>query len=52
MQRLGDVAFLAAAVVAYSFYGTLDLQQLARRAAAMPSFVTLWPGGFSIQGGT
>ena len=52
MQRLGDVAFLAAAVVAYSFYGTLDLQQLAGRAAAMPSFVTLWPGGFSIQGGT
>ena len=36
MQRLGDVAFLAAVVLAYSLYGTLDFQQLfsARRGAA------------------
>ena len=32
MQRVGDVAFLAAIVLAYSFYGTLDFQQLFARA--------------------
>ena len=46
MQRIGDVAFLAGILLAYSFYGTLDLQQLFARAAEARTAVSLWPGGF------
>jgi NADH-quinone oxidoreductase subunit L len=45
MQRIGDVAFLAAIVVAYRSYGTLDFQQLFFRAAEGQSSFFLGPGG-------
>lgn len=45
MQRTGDVAFLAAVIVAYRWYGTLDLPQLFERAAAAGATTALWPGG-------
>ena len=45
MQRLGDVAFLAAVVLAYSLYGTLDFQQLFSRAADILTVIPFWPGG-------
>lgn len=44
MQRFGDVAFLVAVVLAYGFYGTLDLQQLFGRAAGVTATLSLWPG--------
>ena len=47
MQRVGDVAFLAGIILAYSFYGTLELQQLFVRAAEVQTAVSLWPGGFT-----
>jgi NADH-quinone oxidoreductase subunit L len=49
MQRVGDVAFLAGVILAYKFYGTLDLQQLFARAAEARTAVFLWPGGFEIS---
>jgi len=53
MQRLGDVAFLAAVVLAYSLYGTLNFQQLFSRAADIPTVITFWPGGgLEIRGAT
>ena len=45
MQRIGDVAFLAAVVLAYRSYGTLDFQQLFFRAAEFQSSFFLGPGG-------
>jgi NADH-quinone oxidoreductase subunit L len=51
MQRVGDVTFLAAVVLAYSLYGTLDFQQLFSRAADIPTVISFWPGGgFEIRG--
>jgi NADH-quinone oxidoreductase subunit L len=44
MQRIGDVAFLAAVVLAYRSYGTLDFQQLFSRAAEVQSSLFLGPG--------
>src|SRR5215467_6481866 len=44
MQRAGDAAFLAAVVLAYSWFGPLDLQQLFNRAAAANTLIDLWPG--------
>ena len=52
MQRAGDAAFLAAVVLAYGWYGTLDLQQLFARAAAADILITLWPGGLEISATT
>ena len=52
MQRAGDVAFLAAVILAFGWYGTLDLQQLVARAAAVNTAVTLWPGGLEISAAT
>src|SRR5918992_3469110 len=37
MQRVGDVAFLAAVLLAYSSYNTLDFEELFFRAAQSPS---------------
>jgi NADH-quinone oxidoreductase subunit L len=45
MHRFGDVAFLAAVVLAYSLYGTLDFRQLFVRAAEVQTVLALWPGG-------
>jgi NADH-quinone oxidoreductase subunit L len=44
MQRIGDVAFLAAVVLAYGSYGTLDFQQIFFRAAEVQSSLFLGPG--------
>jgi NADH-quinone oxidoreductase subunit L len=44
MQRFGDAAFLAAVVLAYGWYGTLDLQQLFARAAEVKATLSIWPG--------
>jgi len=52
MQRFGDIAFLAGIILAYRFYGTLELQQLFIRAAEAPTAVSLWPGGFEIKAST
>ncbi len=52
MQRIGDVAFLAGILLAYKFYGTLDLQQLFARAAEARTAVSLWPGGFDVSPST
>ncbi|HET8966178.1 MAG TPA: proton-conducting transporter membrane subunit, partial [Candidatus Acidoferrum sp.] len=52
MHRAGDAAFLAGIVVAYSSYGTLDLQQLFGGAAATRALVSLWPGGFEVHAST
>ena len=52
MQRAGDVAFLAAVILAFGWYGTLDLQQLVARAAAVNTAMTLWPGGLEISAAT
>jgi NADH-quinone oxidoreductase subunit L len=43
IQRAGDVAFLAAIVLAYRFYGTLDFQQLFARAIELQTIVSLRP---------
>ena len=45
MQRIGDVAFLAAVVLAYRSYGTWEFQQLFFRAAEIQSSLFLGPGG-------
>lgn len=52
MLRLGDVAFLAGIVLAYSLYGTLDLQPLFAQAARSQAVVSLWPGGPAMRGAT
>ncbi|HVO92610.1 MAG TPA: proton-conducting transporter membrane subunit [Terriglobales bacterium] len=44
MHRFGDMAFLAAIVLAYHVYGTLDLRQLFARAAEVHTVLFLWPG--------
>ena len=45
MQRIGDVAFLAAIMLAYLTYGSLDFQQLFLRAAEVQRSLFLGPGG-------
>ena len=52
MQRFGDVAFLAAIVLAYQTYGTLDFDRLFARAADLQVVFSLWPGGLEISAGT
>jgi NADH-quinone oxidoreductase subunit L len=52
MQRAGDIAFLAAVILAYHVYGTLDLQQLFARAASADLALSLWPGGPQINAAT
>lgn len=52
MQRFGDAAFLAAVVLAYGVYGTLDFRQLFARAAEVQTLFSLWPGGLEIRAGT
>jgi NADH-quinone oxidoreductase subunit L len=52
MQRAGDMAFLGAVILAYGWYGTLDLQQLFARAAAATTVLSLWPGGLEISAAT
>ncbi len=44
MLRFGDIAFLFGIVVAYSHYGTLNLQQLFVRAAETHPTFSFWPG--------
>ena len=43
-QRAGDAAFLAAVVLVYGWYGTLDLRQLFARAAEAGTMLSFWPG--------
>jgi NADH-quinone oxidoreductase subunit L len=43
MLRFGDIAFLLGIVLAYHFYGTLDLQQLFVRSAEARGVYSLWP---------
>jgi NADH-quinone oxidoreductase subunit L len=51
MMRLGDIAFLAGIVLAYTLYGTVEFAQLFEQAAA--NAVTLRPfGAFEISGAT
>lgn len=45
VQRVGDVAFLSAILMAYHLYGTLEFQPLFARAAEVSKTVSLWPGG-------
>lgn len=45
IHRAGDLAFLAAIVVAYRAYGTLDFQQLFAAAGRAQAPVSLWLGG-------
>ena len=53
MQRIGDVAFLAAVLLAYTSYNTLNFEQLFFRASQSPSVLFLVPGGnFEIGTGT
>ena len=52
IQRAGDAAFLGAVILAYGWYGTLDLQQLFARAAAANIAVSLWSGGSEIGAAT
>jgi NADH-quinone oxidoreductase subunit L len=52
MQRAGDAAFLAAIVIAFHVYETLDLRALFLRAAEVQSVLSLWPGGPAIGAGT
>lgn len=42
--RVGDVAFLAGIVLAYSLYGTLEFPDLFAAAAGSASTVAVWPG--------
>lgn len=41
MHRSGDIAFLAAVVLIYNLYGTLDFQQLPARAASVDASLSL-----------
>jgi NADH-quinone oxidoreductase subunit L len=50
MQRIGDVAFLAAVLLAYRAYSTLDFQQLFVRAAEVQS--SLFLGSFEMRADT
>jgi NADH-quinone oxidoreductase subunit L len=52
MQRFGDAAFLAAIVLAYHAYGTLDFNRLFSRAAEIHVVFSLWPGGLEMRAGT
>ncbi|HEX7230483.1 MAG TPA: proton-conducting transporter membrane subunit [Candidatus Binatia bacterium] len=52
MQRFGDTAFLAAVVLAYAWFGTLDLQQLFNHAASADTLISLWRGGATIRSST
>ena len=52
MQRAGDVAFLAAVILAYRFFGTLEFEELFARAADVGMAITLWPGGFEMHAAT
>jgi NADH-quinone oxidoreductase subunit L len=45
MQRVGDIAFLAAVLLAYSSYNTLDFDELFFRAAQSQSVLFLGPSG-------
>ncbi|HEY7163126.1 MAG TPA: proton-conducting transporter membrane subunit [Candidatus Binatia bacterium] len=51
MQRAGDVALLAAIVLAQAEFGTVDLQQLPARAASMQTSLVVW-SGFQIAAAT
>lgn len=48
--RVGDVAFLAGIVVAYTLYGTVEFDALFARVAVEPA--TLAFGGFEVDGAT
>src|ERR1041385_2670079 len=52
MQRFGDAAFLAAIVLTYHNYGTLDFPRLFAPATEVPAVLSLWPGGLEIRAGT
>jgi NADH-quinone oxidoreductase subunit L len=53
LLRFGDIAFLAGIVLANALYGTLDMQQLAVRAAELHAVYSLWPGsGLEMNGVT
>jgi NADH-quinone oxidoreductase subunit L len=52
MQRFGDAAFLAAIVLAYHAYGTLDFNRLFSSAAELHVVFSLWPGGLEMRAGT
>ena len=52
MQRFGDMAFLAAVLLAYNLYGTLDFHRLFARAAEIHTVFSLWPGGLEMRAGT
>lgn len=45
VHRVGDVAFLAGILLAYSQFGTLEFSQLFTRAAEAELLLPLWPGG-------
>jgi NADH-quinone oxidoreductase subunit L len=52
-QRFGDIAFLFGIVLAHALYGTLDIQQLFSRAAAVRSVYSICPSwGFEINAST
>ncbi|HJT21587.1 MAG TPA: proton-conducting transporter membrane subunit [Nitrospira sp.] len=44
LLRVADTAFLAGIALAYQLYGTLEFQELFRRAADQPVVLSLWPG--------
>jgi len=52
MLRFGDVGFLAGIILAYSLYGTLDLQELFARVAREQDTFSFWPGGPALQAST
>src|ERR671915_460773 len=49
MQRVGDVAFLAAVLLAYSSYHTLEFEQLFLRAAQVQDVLLVGPGIFEMR---
>lgn len=52
IQRFGDAAFLAAIVIAYGVYGTLDFHRMFARAAEVQTVFSLWPNGLELRAGT
>lgn len=52
IHRFGDMAFLAAVVLAYHVYGTLDLRQIFARAAETHAMLSLLPGMPEMRAGT
>ena len=52
MQRFGDTAFLAAVVLVYALFGTLDLQQLFNGAASADALIFFGRGGVTIRSST